>query len=124
MPESDTIICFAEIANTGSRKWRYSGGHAEDAGVPFENLHNYLHFRVIDYEVPAAVVILDLDVPLLQRMEPIFWERRRHVISEDGYRSYISVEREDAQGGVVIEPGYRESTIRLFERGWRDSVSI
>ena len=98
--------------------------HAENAGVPFESLHDNLRFRVADYEVPAAVSVLDLDVQRLERMEPIFWERQRRVISDDGCWSYISVEREDAQGGVVIEPGYRESAIRLFERGWRGSSAL
>jgi transcriptional regulator with XRE-family HTH domain len=94
------------------------------AGLPFEVTHNGLHFRVIDFEVPAAVCILDLDVPRLQRMEPILWERQRDSISEDGRWSYISVERHDAQGGVVLEPAYRESAFRLFDRGWRDAVGI
>jgi hypothetical protein len=76
---------------------------------------------VIDYEVPAAVCILDLDVPRLQRLEPILWERQRHAISAGGRWSYISVERPDAQGGVVLEPGYQESAFRLFDRGWRDA---
>jgi hypothetical protein len=75
------------------------------AGLPFEVTHDCLHFRVIDFEVPAAVCILDLDIPRLQRMEPILWERQRHSVSEDGRWSYISVERHGAQGGVVIEPG-------------------
>ena len=97
---------------------------AESAGISFEVLHNCLHFRVVDYEMPAAVAILDFDLPLLERMEPIFWERQRHVISDQGSWSYISVERDDAQGGVVIEPSYRESAIRLFERGWRISIAI
>jgi transcriptional regulator with XRE-family HTH domain len=97
---------------------------AESAGISFEVLHNYLHFQVVDYEMPAAVAILDFDLQLLQRMEPIFWERQRHVISDQGSWSYMSVEREDAQGGVVIEPSYRESAIRLFERGWRISTAI
>jgi transcriptional regulator with XRE-family HTH domain len=91
------------------------------AGLPFEVTHKSLHFRVIDYEVPAAVCILDLDVPRLQRLEPIVWERQRHAISPDGRWSYISVERPDAQGGVVLEPGYQESAFRLFDRGWRDA---
>jgi transcriptional regulator with XRE-family HTH domain len=94
------------------------------AGLPFEVTHHWLHFRVIDYELPAAVCILDLDIPRLQRMEPILWERQRHAISEDGRWSYISVERHDAQGGVVLEPGYRESAFRLFDRGWRNAVGI
>ena len=94
------------------------------AGLPFDVTHNYLHFRVIDYDVPAAVCILDLDISRLQRMEPILWERQRHAISEEGRWSYISVERQDAQGGVVIEPGYRESASRLFDRGWRQASGI
>lgn len=94
------------------------------AGLPFEVTHDRLHFRVIDYEVPSAVCILDLDIPRLQRVEPILWERQRQAISEDGRWSYISVERQDAQGGVVLEPGYRESAFRLFDRGWRNAADI
>jgi transcriptional regulator with XRE-family HTH domain len=94
------------------------------AGVPFEVTLESLHFRVIDYEVPAAVCILDLDIPRLQRSEPILWERQRQAISEDGRWSYISVERPDAQGGVVLEPGYRESAFRLFDRGWRNATIL
>jgi transcriptional regulator with XRE-family HTH domain len=94
------------------------------AGLPFEVTHDKLHFRVIDYEVPAAVCILDLDVARLQRMDPILYERQRQGITEDGRWSYISVERHDAQGGVVLEPGYRESAFRLFDRGWRDAIGI
>lgn len=95
-----------------------------DAGVPFETSHDSLHFRVADYEIPGAVSILDLDLQGLQRKDPILGERQRAAISEEGCWSYISVEREDAQGGVVIEPRYRESAIRLFERGWRHATSI
>ena len=94
------------------------------AGVPFEVSHRNLHFRMIDYEIPASVCILDLDMQLLQRMEPILWERQRHVISEEGCWSYISVERQDAQGGIVMEPSYRESALKLFDRGWRQAAAI
>jgi transcriptional regulator with XRE-family HTH domain len=94
------------------------------AGLPFEVLHDKLHLRVIDYEIPAAVCILDLDVPRLQRTDPILYERQREAVTEDGRWSYISVERHDAQGGVVLEPAYRESAFRLFDRGWRDAVGI
>jgi transcriptional regulator with XRE-family HTH domain len=96
----------------------------DNAGLPFEVLHNCLHFRVVDYEVPAALCLLNLDIPGLQRTQPILWERQRESISEEGYWAYASVERPDAQGGVVLEPGYRESAYRMFDRGWREAASI
>lgn len=94
------------------------------ADLRFEMTHNSLQFRVINYEVPAAVCILDLDVSRLRRQEPILWERQQQAISEDGRWAYISVERADAQGGVVLEPAYRESAFRLFESGWRNAIGI
>src|SRR3954447_6774832 len=66
-------------------------GLLSTAGVPFEVMHDKLHFRVIDYEVPAAVCILDLDVSRLQRTDPILYERQRQAITDDGRWAYVSV---------------------------------
>jgi transcriptional regulator with XRE-family HTH domain len=94
--------------------------HISEAGLKFD----YLHFRVIDYDVPAATCILDLEIPRLQRADSILWARQQDAISEEGCWAYISVERQDAQGGVVLEPGYRESAVRLFNHGWQHGVPI
>jgi transcriptional regulator with XRE-family HTH domain len=95
-----------------------------EAGVPYEVTHQFLHFRCIDDELTSSVCIHDLDIPLLQRVEPILWERQQKSVSDGDCWAYISVERSDAQGGVVIEPTYLESTLRLFSEDWSRAESI
>jgi transcriptional regulator with XRE-family HTH domain len=95
-----------------------------ETGVPEQSMSTGLRFRCIDSELTSAVCIHDLELAALEREEPILYERFRDNILIDansgvGRWAYISVERVDAQGGVVIEPLYAESALRMFERDWK-----
>lgn len=87
-------------------------------GLPVEISRELLQFRQLNQELISSVCILDLDIPLIRRQEPILWERHRNNISAGGVWAYLSIERPDAQGGVTIEPLYLESTLRQFHRDW------
>jgi len=89
-----------------------------EGGVPVELSQESLQFRWLSQELVSAVCILDLDLPLMKRQEPILWERHQRNVSAGGTWAYLSVERADAQGGMTIEPLYLESTLRQFERDW------
>ncbi|MBM2618442.1 helix-turn-helix transcriptional regulator [Actinoplanes sp. LDG1-06] len=91
----------------------------QDSEVPMELAQENLQFRWLPEELVTSVCILDLDMQLLERREPILLERHRDNISPEGVWAYLSIERADAQGGVAIEPLYRESTLRQFTRDWR-----
>jgi len=88
------------------------------SGVPVELSRDLLQFRWLNLELVSSVCILDLDVPLIKRQEPILWERHQDNISPEGVWAYLSIERPDAQGGVTIEPLYLGSTLRQFNRDW------
>ncbi|WP_329128964.1 helix-turn-helix domain-containing protein [Streptomyces sp. NBC_01476] len=88
------------------------------SGVPVELSRELLQFRSLNRELISSVCILDLDVPLIKRQEPILWERHQDNISAEGVWAYLSIERPDAQGGVTIEPLYLDSTLRQFHRDW------
>lgn len=88
------------------------------SGVPVELSRDLLQFRALNQELVSSVCILDLDVPLIKRQEPILWERHQDNISSEGIWAYLSIERPDAQGGVTIEPLYLDSTLRQFNRDW------
>jgi len=94
------------------------------AGIPGETSRELLQFRVRPEELVASVCILDLDLGLVERQEPILWERHRANISDTGVWAYISVEREDAQGGIVMEPTYLQSTLRQFSRDWSEGKPL
>lgn len=96
----------------------------EEAGISVEMAREQLLFRYLEEELPASLCIHYLDLPLVQRAEPILWERLRDGVSPDGVWAYISVERSDAQGGVVIEPMYLESALRQFSRDWGKAKPI
>lgn len=115
------------------RKYRYLlGGTSEEwterttallhwvreFGVDDQTINECLQLRAIPYELTSSVVISGLDTSSLARLEPVLYERFRDQISEDNKWAYISVERADASGGVVIEPSYRESTLRMFKDLW------
>ncbi|MQY15051.1 hypothetical protein SRB5_52280 [Streptomyces sp. RB5] len=88
------------------------------SGVPVEVLRQNLQFRWLSQELISSVCLLDLDVELIKRQEPILWERHQDNISPGGTWAYLSIERPDAQGGVTIEPTYLSSTLRQFNRDW------
>ncbi len=90
----------------------------ERSGVPVEVSRENLLFRWLPEELLTSLCILDLDVTLAEREEPILWERHRDNISSDGVRAYLSIERSDAQGGITLEPLYLQSAIRQFDRDW------
>ncbi|MEV6843604.1 helix-turn-helix transcriptional regulator [Actinoplanes sp. NPDC051411] len=90
----------------------------ERAGLSTELLRESLQFRCVAEELVTSVCILDLDMSLIERREPILLERHRDNISPHGVWAYLSIERADAQGGVTIEPLYLQSTLRQFSRDW------
>jgi transcriptional regulator with XRE-family HTH domain len=94
------------------------------SGVPVEISRDMLQFRWRNEELVSSVCILDLDIPLIKRREPILWERHQANISPVGIWAYLSIERSDAQGGVTIEPLYLDSTLRQFARDWATAKPI
>ena len=42
----------------------------------------------------------------------------------DGSWAYISVERADAQGGIVMESHYLSSALRQFRRDWERASKL
>ena len=81
--------------------------HISEAELPFD----YLHFRVIEYDVPAATCILDLDIPRLQRADSGRASKMRFPKKAAG-PTYPWNGR--MPGSVVLEPDYRESATRFF----------
>lgn len=116
------------------RKYKYLlGGSREDwqdrvatllywvreFGVDDQVINECLQLRATPFELTSSVVMLRLDTSSLSRMEPVLYERFCDQIgADDKMWAYISVERADASGGVVIEPSYRQSTIRMFDDLW------
>jgi len=80
--------------------------------------HENLEFRVIDAELPTAIVIHELDPSQLQRREPVLWERFRDDGIVDGVLAYTAVRHQDALGGVVLYGAYFESAVRMFRKDW------
>lgn len=88
-------------------------------GVDDQVINECLQIKATPFELTSSVVISRLDTTSLARMEPVLYERFRDQIgSDDDMWAYISVERSDASGGVVIEPSYRQSTLRMFSDLW------
>jgi transcriptional regulator with XRE-family HTH domain len=81
-------------------------------------VHENIEFRVVDSELPAAVVIHELDIALLERREPILWERLRDNGIINDTLAYTAVRHQDALGGVVLYGNYFESALRMFNRDW------
>ena len=94
------------------------------AEVAPELVHENLEFRVMNSELPTAVVIHELDVAQLQRREPILWERFRQDGIVDGTLAYTAVRHQDALGGVVLYSAYLESAVRMFKRDWETAVAL
>ncbi len=94
------------------------------AGLDPDALSRNLGFRVLDAELPAAVVIHDLDLSRLQRREPLLWERFREDGIVDGAFAYTAVRHQDALGGVVLYSPYLESAVRMFERDWQRADTL
>jgi transcriptional regulator with XRE-family HTH domain len=91
-----------------------------EPGIVQENLE----FRVRDAELPTGVVIHDIDVALLERREPILWERLRGQAIVNDTLAYTAVRHEDAKGGVVLFDPYLDSAIRMFKQDWNASSPL
>lgn len=87
-------------------------------------VHENLEFRVMDSELPTAIVIHELDLPQLQRREPVLWERFRDDGIVDGTLAYTAVRHQDALGGVVLYSAYLESAVRMFRRDWELAATL
>ena len=96
----------------------------EQAGVPNEQSRLMLQFKVLAEELISPICILELDRIAAERREPILWERHVHNVSADGSWAYISVERADAQGGIVMESHYLSSALRQFRRDWERASKL
>ena len=96
----------------------------ELSDVSAETSHEYLRFKWLPQELLTSLCILDLDMTLVERREPILWERHRDNIPSDGVWAYLSIERSDAQGGITLEPLYLESALRQFSRDWASAKPI
>lgn len=94
------------------------------AGVDDQTMNECLDVRATPFELTSSVCILRLDPSSLSRVEPVLYARFRDQIGPDDEWAYISVEREDASGGVVIEPSYRKSTLRMFENLWNQAARM
>jgi transcriptional regulator with XRE-family HTH domain len=81
-------------------------------------VHENLEFRVVDSELPAAVVIHELDNALLERREPVLWERFKDNGIVGDTLAYTAVRHQDALGGVVLYGTYLESAVKMFKRDW------
>jgi transcriptional regulator with XRE-family HTH domain len=96
----------------------------ERSGVPAEASRDCLRFRTLDEEPVASVSIVDLNVEVVERREPILWERYRDDVSPAGVWAYLSVERPGAAGGIALEPLYLHSALRRFQRDWAAAAPL
>ena len=96
----------------------------QSADVELGLVHENLQFRVIDAELPISVMIHELDTALLERREPVLWERLRDEGITDGTLAYSAVRHLDARGGVVLVGGYFESSLRMFKRDWERAAPL
>lgn len=81
-------------------------------------VHENLEFRVVDAELPAGIMIHELDVSQLQRREPMLWQRFRDDGIVEGTLAYSAIRHQDALGGVVLYNAYLESALRMFQKDW------
>jgi transcriptional regulator with XRE-family HTH domain len=93
-------------------------------GLPAEIVHGNLAFRSIDLELPATVVLMELDTAAVERREPILWERYREGGIRNGTLAYVDMRYEDALGGVVLRSEYFDSAIRMFDRDWKAATPL
>ena len=77
-----------------------------------------VEFRVVGTELPVGIIIHDLDVSLLERREPVLWERFHDDGIVNGVFAYVSIRHEEERGGIVLYDEYFESALRMFHRDW------
>lgn len=88
------------------------------AEVPPDVVSECVEFRVVDAELPAGLVLHDLDLSLFERREPVLWERFRDDGIVDGMFAYVSIRHQEALGGIVLYDEYFHSAVRMFHRDW------
>jgi transcriptional regulator with XRE-family HTH domain len=83
-----------------------------------------LAFRSVDADLITGVCVYTVDRAMLERREPILWERFR----DDGLFGstfvYISIRHKDAPGGVVLDAAHAEACQRILGRDWRQAASL
>jgi transcriptional regulator with XRE-family HTH domain len=94
------------------------------ADIPPDVVSERLEFRVVDAELPAGIVIHDLDLGLFERREPVLWERYRDDGIIDGAFAYVLMRHEEAFAGIVLYDTYFESALRMFTRGWASARAL
>lgn len=95
----------------------------DEAKVSPDAVNSGMGFRVIDSELPAGIVIHELDLASLERREPILYERFSDGIV-DGIFAYVSIRHRDALGGMVLYGTYLDSALKLFKRDWELATVI
>lgn len=90
----------------------------DQAAVPPEVVREGVEFRAVDAELPAGLVIHEIDLSMFERREPVLWERFRDDGIIDGLFAYVSIRHEEALGGIVLYDEYFQSAVRMFHRDW------
>ena len=89
-----------------------------EADIPADVVSERIEFRVVDADLPAGIVIYNLDVGMFERREPVLWERFRDDGVVNGVFAYVLVRHEEPLGGIVLYDTYLESALRMFNRDW------
>lgn len=92
--------------------------------IPSDVVRDRMDFRVIDSELPAGILIHDLDLAMFERREPILWERFRDDGIVNGVFAYVSIRHQDALGGIVLYGTYLDSVLKMFKRDWELASSL
>ncbi|MBY8882321.1 helix-turn-helix domain-containing protein [Actinacidiphila acidipaludis] len=89
-----------------------------------DTLAENLAFRNVDADLITGVCVYTVDTAMLERREPILWERFR----DDGLFGdtfvYISIRHKDAPGGVVLDAAHAEACQRILTRDWRQAGTL
>ncbi|GAA2021951.1 hypothetical protein GCM10009839_18960 [Catenulispora yoronensis] len=96
----------------------------DDADLPPDLFDEHVDFRIIDTELPAGLVLYDLDLQQFERREPVLWERFRHDGIVDGIFAYVSIRHEESNGGIVLRNEYLASALRMFDRDWTQAKQL
>jgi transcriptional regulator with XRE-family HTH domain len=77
-----------------------------------------INFRVSPLELICSACLHVVDMTAVPDMLTPLLERYRDFINAEGQFTYISVQNELAEGGLVLEPMYRDAVNRFFDNMW------
>jgi len=83
-----------------------------------------INFRISPRELICSACLHDLDLEQATSSLPSLMERYRDFVDGDGSLAYISVQNELAEGGLVLEPLYRDSVVRFFGEMWSGGARV